>query len=327
MSLSAVILAGGRGTRMKSRRPKPLHEVCGRAMVYYVIRACRQAGCERIYVVVGQDKEQMMAACPEEGVEWVEQPEALGTAHAVRMCEKQLRKLGGDVLVLGGDAPLVRPEVLRTLGQTHREERAAVSLATAVLEDPRGFRRVVRDEKGEFVGVVEEAEATPQQREIREVFPRYYCLHVEDVLGVLGKVSNENRRREYDLSGIFRLLGQARKRIVAVQVVAAEEAISVNTRQQLAEVDAVMQDRIQRRLKDAGVTIVSGGSTYVEDGASIGADTVIEPFVFVGRDSTVGPDCVLGPFAMLPRNSLVPEGVTIAGNITAETAALAPSGR
>ena len=147
MSLNAIILAAGKSTRMKSRRPKVLHEVCGKPMLDFVLQACYGAGCQRVIVVVGHGKDEVMATfAHDERIDWVEQTEQLGTGHAARMCEKELKKQpGDDVFILAGDGPLIRAEVLRTLLNAHREEKAEASMATAVLEDPTGYGRIVRD--------------------------------------------------------------------------------------------------------------------------------------------------------------------------------------
>jgi bifunctional UDP-N-acetylglucosamine pyrophosphorylase/glucosamine-1-phosphate N-acetyltransferase len=328
MSLTAIILAAGKSTRLKSRRPKALHEVCGRPMLQWVLDACYDAGVERVLVVVGHGKDEIVARFGgDRRIHWVEQTEQLGTGHAARMCEAELRKAhGGDAFILAGDGPLIRGEVLSTLRQAHKDERAAASMATAVLDDPTGYGRIVRDAAGEFVAIVEHADATPEQREIREVFPSYYCLRVEDLLHGLSKLTNDNAKGEYYLTDVYAILRQAGRRVIAVQAVTPEDVLSVNTRQQLADVDACMQDRIQRQLRDAGVTIVSGASTYLEAGVTVGPDTVIHPFSFVGRDTAIGADCTIGPFACVPRESIVPDGTTIAGNVSAAEAALPERG-
>jgi bifunctional UDP-N-acetylglucosamine pyrophosphorylase / glucosamine-1-phosphate N-acetyltransferase len=327
MSVSAIILAAGKSTRMKSRRPKPLHDICGRPMLEYVLRACYEAGCDRVMCVVGHGKDEIVSQFGgDKRIHWIEQTEQLGTGHAARMCEAELKKHGGDIFILTGDGPLIRGEVLRTLLGAHREEKAAASMATAVLDDPTGYGRIVRDGNGEFVEIVEQADASAEQREIREVFPSYYCVRSEELLLALSKLTNNNKKREYYLTDIYSILRNAGKKVLAVQAVTQEDSMAVNDRIQQAEVDAIMQDRIQKRLRSEGVTIVSGINTYIEDGAAIGPDTIVHPFTFVGRDSNIGAECVIGPFATLPRESIVPEGTTVAGNITAENATLTASG-
>ncbi len=317
MTLSAIILAAGKSTRMKSLRPKVLHDVCGRPMLEYVLRACYDAGVERVFVVVGHGKDQVKAQFADDlRIRWVEQTEQLGTGHAARMCEPLIREMGGgNVFILAGDGPLIRGEVLRTLLQAHEADDAAASMATAMLDDPTGYGRVVRDRAGEFVEIIEQLDATPAQREIREVFPSYYCVKSDDLLLALSKLTNHNKKGEYYLTDIYGILQKAGRKVVAVQAVSADDVIGVNTRQHLAEVDAIMQERIQRTLREAGVTIVSPIQTYIESGCEIGSDTRIFPFTFIGCDSKIGDECTIGPFATLPRESLVPEGTTIAGNV------------
>jgi bifunctional UDP-N-acetylglucosamine pyrophosphorylase/glucosamine-1-phosphate N-acetyltransferase len=229
------------------------------------------------------------------------------------------------VIILTADLPLVRAEALRTLLEAHREERAAASMATAALEDPTGYGRVIRDKKGEFVEIVEQLDCTAEQRQIREVFPSYYCVKAKELLFGLSKLTNNNKKGEYYLTDIYGHLKKAKKHVLAVQAVTAEDVIAPNSRQELSAADAAMQERIQRAHREAGVTIVSAASTYIEDGVSIGADTTIEPFTFVGRDSSIGRNCVIGPFAVVPREGIVPEGTTLAGNTT--TDALGMRGR
>jgi bifunctional UDP-N-acetylglucosamine pyrophosphorylase / glucosamine-1-phosphate N-acetyltransferase len=316
MSTTAIILAAGKSTRMKSRRPKALHEICGKPMLQFVLDACYDAGCSRILLVVGHGKDEVVAQFEaDKRIVWVEQTEQLGTGHAARVCEPHLRKEHGDVFILTADGPLIRGEVLRTLLREHREQHAAASMATAVLDDPTGYGRVVRDAEGDFVEIVEQADATPEQREIREVFPSYYCVRTEDLLLALSRLKNENKKKEYYLTDIYGILRASGRKVVAVQAVTAEDVLSVNDRDQQAQVDAIMQDRIQRQIRQAGVTIVSGINTYIEAGATIGPDTTIRPFTFISRDSSIGADCTIGPFACVPAEGIVPDGTAVSGNI------------
>lgn len=332
MSAIAIILAAGRSTRMKSRRPKVLHEACGRPMLRYVLDACYGAGCERAICVVGHGKELVTAEfARDERIDWVEQTEQLGTGHAVRACEGELQKYqkgspDGDVFILAGDGPLVRADNLRALRQAHKDEHAAAGLATAVVDDPAGYGRVVRAPGGDAVGgdavggdfteIVEELDATPAQRAIREINVSLYCARVDELLTALARLTNRNKKGEYYLTDVFGILRRAGKRVVAVRAVAADDVLSVNSREQLARVDAVLQDRIQRRHRENGVSITSGSNVYVEADAAIGPDTVIHPFSFVGRDASIGADCTIGPYGVVARGGIVPEGTTVAGNAT-----------
>jgi bifunctional UDP-N-acetylglucosamine pyrophosphorylase/glucosamine-1-phosphate N-acetyltransferase len=314
MSLTAIILAAGKSTRMKSKHAKPMLEVCGKPMLGWILDACFSAEVTRALVVVGYGKEEITAQFGDDRrIQFVEQTEQLGTGHAARMCEPLLRDSRGEVFILAGDTPLIRGEILRTLLQAHRQYRAAASMATAMLDDPSGYGRVVRGKDGEFLQIVEQLDCTPQQREIREVFPSYYCIKAEELLFALARLTNQNKKGEYYLTDIYGILRQAGKKVIAVEAVTAQDVIAPNTRQQLAEADEAMQDRIQRLLADSGVSIVSGINTYIEADVSVGPDSVIHPFTFIGRGSSVGADCVIGPFASLARNSIVPEGTRVVG--------------
>src|SRR4051812_47087225 len=193
MSLSAIILAAGQSTRMKSNLPKVLHEVCGRPMLHYCLEACYGAGCSTVIVVVGHGKEQVMAAfAGDDRIRWVEQTERLGTGHAARVCVDELKKIRGDVFILAGDGALIRSDVLRTLHNAHSDEGAVGSMATAMIDNPFGYGRIVRDAEGNFLEIVEESDATPEQREIKEVFPSYYCFRADELIGALAKLTNNN---------------------------------------------------------------------------------------------------------------------------------------
>jgi bifunctional UDP-N-acetylglucosamine pyrophosphorylase/glucosamine-1-phosphate N-acetyltransferase len=316
MSSTAIILAAGKSTRMKSKRPKPLHAICGKPMLQYVLDACYEANCSRVAVVIGYGKDEILAEFGhDKRITWVEQTEQLGTGHAAKMCEPMLRDTHGDVFILAGDGPLIRGQVLRTLRNAHRDEHAAASMATAILDDPTGYGRVIRDEKGQFIEIVEQIDCTPAQREIREVFPSYYCIKAQELVFALHRIKNENKKGEYYLTDIYAILRNAGKKVVAVQAVTAEDTLAVNDREQQAQVDAIMQDRIQRSVRAGGVTIVSGINTYIESGVNVGPDSIVYPFTFIGRDSNIGADCVIGPHANLPADSIVPEGTTVAANV------------
>jgi bifunctional UDP-N-acetylglucosamine pyrophosphorylase/glucosamine-1-phosphate N-acetyltransferase len=321
MSTTAIILAAGKSTRMKSRKPKVLHEVCGKPMLHFVLEACFGAGCSRAIVVVGHGKELVQSEfANDRRVDWVEQTEQLGTGHAVRVCEAELKKHQkasphGDVFILAGDGPLVRADNLRALRQAHHDDKAAASLATGVVDDPTGYGRVVRTTAGDFLEIVEQIDATPAQREIREINVSLYCARVDELLFALARLKNDNKKGEYYLTDVFGILREAGRTVTAVQAVAAEDVLSVNSREQQAQVDAILQDRIQREHRANGVGIASGVNVYVEAGVTIGPDTVIHPFSYVGRGASIGADCTIGPFGVVPRDGIVPEGSVVAGNV------------
>jgi len=170
--------------------------------------------------------------------------------------------------------------------------------------------------------IVEQIDCTAEQREIKEVFPSYYCVRAEELIWAVGQLKNDNKKSEFYLTDIYEHIRKSGKRVLAVQAVTMEDVLAPNTLHELALADTVMQERIQREHRDRGVSIPSPMTTYIEDGASIGADTTVFPVSFIGRDASIGAECTIGPFAIVPRNSVVREGTTVAGNVTPETALL-----
>jgi len=310
--------------------PKVLHEVCGRPMLAYVLEACREVGVEKILVVVGYRKEDVMEAFADQDddIIWVEQPEQLGTGHAVMCCENALRQGGWkDILVLCGDGPLVRAEVLRTLVEKHKDEHASATLATAVLDDPTGYGRIIRDAYGNLQGIVEESDCTEEQRRIKEINPSYYCFRTEHLLQALKKIRPDNVKKEYYLTDALHILIREGHKAVAITAVAPEDVISVNSRQQLALVNKVMQQRIQDKLMSNGVTIVDPANTWIDARAEIGQDTVIHPFTYIRGRVRIGKRCSVGPFAYLRDGTVLEDDVVVGVFTELKNSVLAPGAR
>ncbi len=307
---AAIIMAAGKSTRMVTHLPKVVHEICGRPMLSYVIDACLAAGIQRIVCVVGYQKDAVIHAFEgEQGITWVEQKEQKGTGHAAMVCREALAGFDGNLLVIAGDMPLVRTETLELLIQRHEKERSAVTLATAILENPTGYGRIIRDEYGNLEGIVEEADCTPDQRKITEVNPSYYCFDKNLLFKALAEVRPDNVKGEYYITDALHILIQAGHRAVAVTAVPAEDAMGINSRQDLAEVGRIMQNRIQRNLMNKGVTIVDPGNTWIDVRAEIGQDTVIYPFTYINGRVKIGSRCIVGPFAYLREGTVLKDDV------------------
>jgi len=308
----AVILAAGMSTRMNTMLPKVLHEVCGRPMLAYVLDACRQAGVGRIVVVVGYGKEQIIERYREDGnIVFVEQAEQRGTGHAVMCCREQLEGFEGQVLILYGDAPLIRGRTLATLLAKHEQEKSAATLATSVLEDPHGYGRILRDAYGNIQGIVEENDCTESQRAIREVNPGYYCFESGPLLAALERIEPNNVKNEYYLTDALHLIIAQGRKVVAITAVPPEDCMGVNNRMQLSHVSKIMQERIQSRLMDNGVTIVDPPNTWIDVRAEIGQDTVIEPFTYIHGRVRIGRNCRIGPFAYLRDQAVLEDDVVL----------------
>ena len=244
----AIILGAGKGTRMKSDLPKVCHEVGGRPMICAVVDACLAAGCDRVVTVVGYKQELVRDALKSYGttVEFAVQEEQLGTGHAVQSARKLFEghAIGQtDAFVLCGDGPLIRKQTLATLLNLHRETKAAATLATATLEDSTGYGRIVRSSSCGFEAIVEQKNATPDQLKIREVNPSYYCFDVGSLFGALTRVTRNALTGEYYLTDVPALLLAEGRRVEIVQAVPPEDVLSINTLEDLANVDRIFRQR------------------------------------------------------------------------------------
>lgn len=310
--VAGIILAAGQSTRMITELPKVLHEVCGRSMLAYVIDACRAAGIDRLYIVVGYGKEKVMAGFPEaENITWVQQDQQKGTGHAVLCCKEHLVNFEGDCVVVCGDGPLLRPSTLRQLIAKHNQEFSVATLATAILGDPAGYGRIVRDTYGNLQGIVEHADCSAEQRKIDEINPSYYCFDCQTLFWSLEQIRPDNVKKEYYLTDALRIIIQSGKRAIAITAVDPEEVFSINSRRQLADVSKVMQARIQETLMSKGVTIVDPPNTWIDARAHIGRDTVIHPFTYIHGRVKIGKNCQVGPFAYLRDGTVLEDGVVL----------------
>lgn len=311
---AAIVLAAGKSTRMKSSLPKVMHEICGRPMLGYVLQACRLAGVDRLIVVVGYDKEKVVERFAEEPdfeIEWIEQTEQHGTGHAVLCCRAALKGFSGSVLVVAGDMPLVHRETLSRLLELRARSGDAVTLATALLEDPTGYGRIVRDSEGRLEAIVEHRDCTEEQREIHEVNPSYYCFDADRLFQSLDAVESDPETGEYYVTDAVRLLREAGHGVSAEVGIPAADAQGVNSRGDLVTVNRAMQDRIQLSLMEDGVTIVDPDNTWIEAGVTIGSDTTIYPFTFVGTGAVIGESCRIGPLARVGAGETVPDGAVV----------------
>lgn len=310
--LAAIILAAGKSTRMKTEKPKVLHELCGRPMLGHVMGACRAAGIEQFYIIVGFAKDQIIRAYEgEPGVYFVEQAEQKGTGHAVAMCADAFEGFTGDAIVIAGDMPMIRPETLRALVQSHRTAGAAASLATTVLENPTSYGRVVRNAEGEFQKIVEHRDCTEDQLGICEVNPSYYCFDGPSLFETLPKVQPNNAKGEYYITDVLEILLREGKQVRAATTVPAEDAVGINSRADLADVTAVMQQRIHQYWMSEGVTIEDPSSTRIDADVSIGIETVIRPFTFLEGSAAVGGNCTIGPFAFVRDGATVDDRAVV----------------
>ncbi len=308
----AVILAAGHGKRMRSETAKVLHEVCGRPMIRYVVDAARQAGAKKIVVVVGYGADQVRAALANEpDIVFADQERQLGTGDAVKACRGILEGYSGPAMVLVGDEPLIRPEPLADLIQRHHVDRVACLLGTAIVPDPSGFGRILRDGAGRFLRIVEQRDCSPEELLIREVNPSCYVFELPGLWDVLDTLQTDNAQGEYYLTDAPALLQQMRRKVVALPVLQPDDILGVNTRQHLAQADAIMQNRILERLMTEGVTIVAPRDTYVDGRVRIGKDTILYPFTVITGNVVIGKNCRIGPFTHLRDGTVLEDDVQV----------------
>jgi bifunctional UDP-N-acetylglucosamine pyrophosphorylase/glucosamine-1-phosphate N-acetyltransferase len=291
---AAVILAAGRGTRMKSTLPKVLHAVAGLPMALYPGRLVRALGCAPAVLVVGHGAAAVEAALAGEDLRFALQEEQLGTGHALLCAREQLAGFSGTLLLLCGDVPLLREETLVRLLAFHQAQAAAVTVLTAEMADPHGYGRIVRDGE-EVLRIVEEKDASPKEKAIREVNTGIYAFEAPFVFEALGAVGRDNAQGEYYLTDVLALARAAGRKVCALAAGDPEETMGINDRVQLARAGALMRRRINAGLMRAGVTLVDPETAYIEPQVRLGEDTVVHPGVHLRGATVIGRDCVLEP--------------------------------
>jgi bifunctional UDP-N-acetylglucosamine pyrophosphorylase/glucosamine-1-phosphate N-acetyltransferase len=305
--LSAVILAAGEGTRMRSARPKPLHLLCGRPMIMHVIDALTELPIDRVVAVVGHGADRVTKALqelvPEHlSVEFVEQRIQRGTGDAVAVALTAFPDDDiddGDIVVLPGDTPLLRPPTLAALVRAHRSADAAATVLTACIDDPAGYGRIVRDKSDRVARIVEHGDATDIEREIDEVNTSIYCFRRSLLAPALRRLSPENAQGEYYLTDVVEVLHDAGYPVISMIVADPMEAAGVNDRAQLAIAEAELRDRTNERWMRRGVTMLDPERTYIDASVELGTDVTLFPGAILQGKTTVGAGAEIGPNSRL----------------------------
>jgi bifunctional UDP-N-acetylglucosamine pyrophosphorylase/glucosamine-1-phosphate N-acetyltransferase len=313
--ITVVILAAGLGTRMKSRKAKVLHRAGGRALIEHVVEtALELAPAERIFVVVGYQAEEVRTAAAGapsgSGIGFIEQKEQKGTGHALMVGRDALAGLGGYLVILYGDGPLLRAETLRRLTEALATGQAAGVLLSARMDDPTGYGRVIRGAHGRVARIVEQKAATPEQLAIREANMGIYCYRADLFWKHAGQMRPDNPAREYYLTDMVEILNQAGHHVEAIEIDDPYEALGINDRVDLAKVDAILRERKRRELMLGGVTIEKPETVVIDADVRIGMDTVIEPFAQVLGKTTIGENCRIGACSVV-RDSELADDVEI----------------
>lgn len=317
MTLSAIVLAAGQGTRMKSKKPKVAHEILGKPMVNWAIDAARGAGAENVVVVLGHGKDHVEPLC--KGCETVTQEQQLGTGDAVKSARAALKGQTGSVIVTYGDCPLMTSEVLQKLVEIRESENHAAVVLTMTLDDATGYGRIVRDTTGKILKNVEQKDCTPEQAKIKEANAGFYCFDIKALFDALSKLNNNNAAGEYYLTDVIEILvndGQSVEGYCAPDVSVAE---GVNSRVQLEQATQILRARINKKHMENGVTMWDSSSVYIGPDVEIASDVEILPNVILMGQTKIAEECVVGPNSRITDTVVGPRvklNETIAENVT-----------
>jgi len=313
----AVILAAGKGTRMKSNLYKVLHPVCGKPMIKHILDQIAPIGFDRIVTIVSEGAEAVKAELGDR-VAYAIQTEQLGTAHATLQAAEHLEGLQGTTVVLYGDTPLITGETVSRLLQHHEESGAVCTVLTAIASNPKGYGRIIRNSNGQVIDIVEEKDATAEQKAITEINTGIYCFDNIKLFDVLKRVDNDNAQNEYYLPSAFTLLREMGEKVSAYQADVFEDTLGVNDRAALAQAEAIMQKRINEALMMSGVTIKDPQTTYIDADVKIGRDTVVLPGSILSGRTEIGEGCTIGPNSEIS-NTKVGHHTTIRHSVVSDS--------
>ncbi|MDK2917735.1 MAG: bifunctional UDP-N-acetylglucosamine pyrophosphorylase / glucosamine-phosphate N-acetyltransferase [Candidatus Petromonas sp.] len=315
--LMSIILAAGAGTRMKSKIPKVLHKVAGVSMLEHVIDVIEEIKCSKKVVVIGHEADKVKEATEHRDIEYVLQEEQLGTGHAVMQAENLIGEQG-NVIVLYGDTPLINAESIREFVENHIKEGFAASILTTEVDNPTGYGRIIRDDRGEVLKIVEEKDADSQQKKVKEINSGIYCFKAKDLKESLSGLNNNNNQGEYYLTDVIEILKNKGKKIGGYKLTDFTEIMGVNSRVQLAEAEKIMRKRILNKLMEEGVTIIGPDNTYIDKRVKVAKDTIIYPGTIIEGSTEIGEDCIIGPDVRI-QNSIIKNGVEIRNSTVLES--------
>ena len=322
--LAVIVLAAGKGTRMKSSLPKILHQLCGKPMIGYVLDVIHKLGSEKFFLVVGHKKEQIKRKIKEElpffydKFRFVVQKELLGSGHAVLQTEKNLKNFKGCILVISGDVPLIEKETLVKLVKQHKKEKNVATILTTQIEDPFSYGRIIRSKNNKVEGIIEEKDASFSQRTIKEINSGIYCFSAKFLFESLPLVRCANKKGEYYLTDVIKILKEKGNKIGAFKIKDEKQVIGINNRINLACAEQLIQQKILKKLMLKGVTIINPQETYIEDLVKIGKDTIISPGVSIQGKTQIGENCYIGHCTII-KDSCLGNGVKVQISVLEKT--------
>jgi bifunctional UDP-N-acetylglucosamine pyrophosphorylase / glucosamine-1-phosphate N-acetyltransferase len=310
--IAVAIMAAGKGTRLKSKYPKVLHEVGGKPLLAHVIAAAARIVLPGdIFAIIGHEAEKVRKAVQQTGVQFVVQVEQRGTGHALMVAREALAPYD-HVIVLSGDAPLITPQTIQQLRDFHLEKRADMTLLSAELANPTGYGRVIRKgaKSDEVKAIIEEKAASPAQKKLREINSGFYAFAVKSLFNRIGELKTDNAHREYYLTDMAGVFSKAKARVVATKTANPSEILGSNTRAEMMDIDGLVRMAKCRELMNTGASIFFPQTCVIDADVEVGADTVIEPFVQLLGKTRIGSDCRIRSYSVLS-NSEVGDGVTV----------------
>ncbi|HHT9104445.1 MAG TPA: NTP transferase domain-containing protein [Candidatus Wujingus californicus] len=309
---TAIILAAGKGTRMRSLKPKVLHEVCGTTLLEYVVEALHNVGIQRTIVIVGDRKEAVKECLKGRSVEFVEQKEQLGTADAVKSTKHLLVTSSTDtIIILNGDTPFIKDQTLRRLLVKNAETNADVTILTAYLDNLQEYGRISRDYKGCIRGIIESGEASTDELKIEEINVGIYVFRVSSLLEGMDLIVPHNKKGEFYLTDIIAILYNKGKKIENIVSENTAEVMGINNQHDLAVANKLRSEEIICSLMERGVTIIDTPNTFIENHVEIGQGTEIYPFTYICKDVVIGQRCSIGPFAYLKSGTRIGDDIKI----------------
>lgn len=292
--IAAIILAAGKGTRMKSKLVKVLHPAAGRPMISWPVDAARTAGATPIVLVVGHQADAVRNSFRNDhDIVCALQEEQLGTGHAVSCAAEALKSFNGTVMILCGDTPLLRASTLVDLVEFHRSRKSSVTVLTAIMNDPFGYGRVIRDDNGQVLRIVEQKDATPEELAVQEINSGIYCMESEFLFSNINLISSDNAQGEFYLTDLISMANQQGVTCLAKSADDADEIMGVNDRAQLAEAGRILRHRINRSLMFSGVSMIDPDNTYIDFDVTVGPDTTIYPNCRISGGTVIGSDCTI----------------------------------
>ncbi len=311
--LKAVILAAGKGTRMKSKTPKVLHEIFNKPLIARVIEATNKTGSVENIVVIGHGGELVEKYLSQnyKNSTIVVQKEQLGTGHAVKTANEKLKNYKGNVLILCGDTPLIKKETLIDFVNFHNENNSDITVMSAVFDNPKGYGRIIRNKNDELEEIIEEKDADENVKKIKEVNAGVYCINWETSSIGIDEIKNNNAQKEYYITDIIKWGKINNKRVFPYTINDSDEIFGINSRENLAEAVQILRKRKLKELMDEGVTIVDTNTTYISPETQIEPDTIILPSVVIEGENKIGKNCKIGPFSHLRGDCTIEDNVKI----------------